>query len=720
MLLKQKKISVCIGMLCGSVLVPSGAWAQIAPPPDYDQKLGDVVVSATISGTQLKNMTQNTTVLTKEELEISPDQTIDQVLKNAPSVFLNDQPYYEKDPTGQGINVRGLGTARTLILIDGVPANDAMYGNVQWNLVPISSIQDVEFIRGGVSNLYGNYGMGGVINITTKPMKDNGNEVSASYGSYGTQNVAASKDIAINDVLKLRFSTDYFHTAGYVQAATIYPARNVGGVASSSVSSTATGSTGVAKGMGPEFANGSNYRLQGSLKFSPDTDGFFKMGYHEMQNLPTGGYVQGVKATQESTFSGGTNTRIGDGKKLATNLFYENTTLIQQNITAATASANPYVSRIDINPYNTLGGSVQYVHDLKDQVIDQFTAGADMRAVEAINNGTVINSSGVATGAKFYAQGKQQFYGASGQVKSKLQSIPLQMTLSARVDQWMSQVPIYYVQSTTGAQTPTNSPNQSKTEFSPNLGLLYELTKNINLRSAAYQGFHAPGLNNMIRSYGTSSYTLANPNLSPETMKGYEAGFDYRWNEGIFQLTGYKANVYNAINPVTVDCPSGYSGCTSATQQSNSQTLHAQGIEAQGRYDFHRQWSAEAGYTLTQSILTSQAASNLATNPINSQLPGTPGKMGNLGLTYYPTVKSSITTTLRYIGPSWWDSLHTVEVPTYFVVGLRANYEISPNVTMFASAVNLLNRNYVTFGGTSAPIIRGQPQTGTIGARITF
>jgi iron complex outermembrane receptor protein len=220
--------------------------------------------------------------------------------------------------------------------------------------------------------------------------------------------------------------------------------------------------------MGPEFANGSNYRLQGSLKFSPDTDGFFKMGYHEMQNLPTGGYVQGVKATQESTFSGGTTTRFGDGKKLATNLFYENTTLIQQNITAATASANPYVSRIDKNPYNTLGGSVQYVQDLKDQVIDQFTTGVDIRTVEAINNGAVINSSGVATGAGFYAQGKQQFYGASGQVKSKLQSIPLQMTLSARVDQWMSQVPTYYVQSSTGAQTPTNSPNQSKTEFSPN------------------------------------------------------------------------------------------------------------------------------------------------------------------------------------------------------------------------------------------------------------
>ena len=96
-------------MLIGMGLGESISWAQIAPPPNYDQKLSDVVVSATRSGTQLKEMTQNTTILTKEELEIAPDQTIDQILKNQTSVFLNDQPFYEKDPTGQSINVRGLG-----------------------------------------------------------------------------------------------------------------------------------------------------------------------------------------------------------------------------------------------------------------------------------------------------------------------------------------------------------------------------------------------------------------------------------------------------------------------------------------------------------------------------------------------------------------------------------------------------------------------------------
>ena len=99
MLFKQKKISACIGMFCGSLCI--GAQAQIAPPPDYDQKLKSVSVSATRSGTPLDEIPLNTTILTKEALEVSPDQTIDQILKNVPGVILNDTPYYQKDPTGQ-------------------------------------------------------------------------------------------------------------------------------------------------------------------------------------------------------------------------------------------------------------------------------------------------------------------------------------------------------------------------------------------------------------------------------------------------------------------------------------------------------------------------------------------------------------------------------------------------------------------------------------------
>ena len=348
MLFHKKKISACISLLFGSILSGASAQAQIAPPPDYDQKLSNVVVSATRSGTPLDEIPLNTTILTKEALEIAPDQTIDQVLKNVPGVILNDTPYYQKDPTGQSINVRGLGNARTLVLIDGLPANDAFYGTVQWNLVPMSSIDSVEFIRGGVSSLWGNYGMGGVINIKTKTPTNSQQEVSATTGSYGTSNIAASKDLVASEALHLRFSADYFATDGYQNIATISPGSPAN----------------IKNGQGNSSSHNSNMRLQGYFKASPDTNGFFRVGYHTMSDLSSG-YAFATNIMQETDVAGGVTTRLDDKAKVDVNFFYEKTGFNKQNGSTTSATGSnpknyPYINANYKDPYSTVGASAQY------------------------------------------------------------------------------------------------------------------------------------------------------------------------------------------------------------------------------------------------------------------------------------------------------------------------------------------------------------------------
>jgi iron complex outermembrane recepter protein len=61
----NKKLIFSIGF----VVLAGQVFAQSALPPDYGQKIGEVVVSASRAGTELKDMTQNTTVLTKEEIK---------------------------------------------------------------------------------------------------------------------------------------------------------------------------------------------------------------------------------------------------------------------------------------------------------------------------------------------------------------------------------------------------------------------------------------------------------------------------------------------------------------------------------------------------------------------------------------------------------------------------------------------------------------------------
>ena len=716
-------------MLFGSALM--SAQAQIAPPPDYDQKLKSVTVTATRSGTPLDEIPLNTTVLTKEALEVAPDQTIDQILKNVPGVILNDQPYYQKDPTGQSINVRGLGNARTLVLIDGLPANDAFYGTVQWNLVPMSSIDSVEFIRGGVSSLWGNYGMGGVINIKTKTPINSQQEVSASYGAFGTGNVAASKDLIASESLQLRFSADYFNTDGYQNIATISPGSPAN----------------IKNGQGPASSHNANVRLQGHFKASQDTNGFFRVGYHTMSDLSSG-YAFATNITQETDVAGGITTRLDDKSKVDVNFFYENTGFNKQNGSTTTSRSNnipantPYINATYQDPYSTIGASAQFTQEVRG-LIDQYVVGVDARNIAGSNLTNNLNNNGTSAAVN-YAQGQQTFYGLMGQLKSKAESFPLETTLAARIDQWNSQTPSNYNAGSNGANPSYQIiPSQSKTQLSPTLGLLYKMNKDWDLRSAAYQAFHAPGMNNTLRSYGSSSgYSFANPNLTPETMTGFEFGTDYRWRGGFAQLTAFNNYIQNAVasyslssqsasdvalarslcgatgNPLAGTGNVGICNSKNISYYTNNQNLLSQGIEFQFHHDINSKWATDANYAFTSTKLTMSATSD----PTNKQVGGVPQNILGGSLSYYPAPQASLTVTVRYVGSSWLNTSNTLPVASYAVVGLRANYELTKNTTIYASAVNLFNRQYITFGtgGSSTSYTQGMPQAISVGGRIIF
>ncbi len=91
---------------------------------------------------------------------------------------LNQLPSFQAAGTagtgGQGtgghvtLNLRGLGTNRNLVLLDGrrLPLAD-ISGNVDLNLVPDSILSSVESITGGASAIYGSDAMSGVVNLKT-------------------------------------------------------------------------------------------------------------------------------------------------------------------------------------------------------------------------------------------------------------------------------------------------------------------------------------------------------------------------------------------------------------------------------------------------------------------------------------------------------------------------------------------------------------------------
>ena len=88
--------------------------------------------------------------------------------------------------------LRGVGgsspNAGVLVLIDGMPQYAGLYGHSIADAYQTMLAERVEVLRGPASALYGSNAMGGVVNIVTRQMKEDGakSHIRLSAGSYGT------------------------------------------------------------------------------------------------------------------------------------------------------------------------------------------------------------------------------------------------------------------------------------------------------------------------------------------------------------------------------------------------------------------------------------------------------------------------------------------------------------------------------------------------------
>ena len=101
---------VVLGISLGTVDTPTAQPVR----PDIS-----VVVSATRSDTTLAEMPMYTTIITQEQIRNSPAQTLDQLLRQVPGINLPGAPYFETDPTGNQIRMRGATNA-----IRSLPASE--------------------------------------------------------------------------------------------------------------------------------------------------------------------------------------------------------------------------------------------------------------------------------------------------------------------------------------------------------------------------------------------------------------------------------------------------------------------------------------------------------------------------------------------------------------------------------------------------------------------
>ena len=132
------------------------------PPVSSGAQLPPIVVTATRSDILLPQAPTNITILTEEDIAASGTLAVDDLLRQIPgfNTFLRSSSLVTapaQDPEAQGVTLRGIGpggAGRALVLLDGVPINDAFGGWICWvGELPLSNIERIGtllLVSGGV------------------------------------------------------------------------------------------------------------------------------------------------------------------------------------------------------------------------------------------------------------------------------------------------------------------------------------------------------------------------------------------------------------------------------------------------------------------------------------------------------------------------------------------------------------------------------------------
>ena len=186
------------------------------------QHLEEVVVTGARYESDVRHLPLTVSVVGRHQIENSPSSSVLPVLtEQVPGMFVTSRGimgYGVSGGAAGGMNLRGLGggSARLMVLVDGHPQYMGLMGHPIADSYQGMMAERVEVLRGPASVIYGSNAMGGVVNIVTRQMREDGSQthIDLGGGSYGTVQAEAS-----NRTKKGKFtsiaSASYNHTDGH-------------------------------------------------------------------------------------------------------------------------------------------------------------------------------------------------------------------------------------------------------------------------------------------------------------------------------------------------------------------------------------------------------------------------------------------------------------------------------------------------------------------------
>jgi outer membrane receptor protein involved in Fe transport len=663
-----------------------------------------VTVTATRGEQRTGDLPASVSVLSRQEIRQSPAVVADDVLRQIPTFSLfRRTSSLSSHPTAQGVSLRGIGpsgVSRTLVLLDGVPFNDPFGGWVYWTRVPLETVDRIEVVDSTSSSLYGNYAMGGVINLMTTPAARRTVEVRSQYGNRDSPKI----DVSASDVWgKVGVFVDgsAFRTDGYPIVA---PAER------GAVDNNAT----------VDFRN-ANVKLQ----YDPNDSiqATFRAGYFR-ENRDNGkastiDHTEEANDTTWKTVSGTARVRLPDASTLQLSLFGDVETFHSNFLAVPAATPPRSIGRMTLNqrvPTNAIGGMAQWARGLGRQHF--LTVGTDWRHVDGDSEEDGLDAvTGTQVTLRRVSGGTQRSVGMF--VQDLFTPAPnLMVTVSARVDSWRN-YDGHNLESSVPSGTPTGNnapslPDRDDTVASPRLAARYHFTEWLSAWGDVGWGFRAPTLNELYRQFRVGTVlTLANNQLGPERLVAGEAGISIKPVRHLtWRTTWFDNRVKDPVSNVTLTTV----GVNVTQQRQNLGRTKIRGVQTDVEYQLGPAWRVSGGYLYNRARVT-----EFVTNPrlVGNDLAQVPRHRGSVQLEYFNPRYVNVVFGVQAVGRQFDDDLNTATrvLPGYGVISLTASRRVSRNLEIFAGAQNLTNREYLV--GT-LPTTIGTPRLINAGVRVRF
>lgn len=176
----------------GFALVANPVYAQTAE----DEATDDAAIVVTGSRLASPNLESASpvTVVSAEDIKGTGTTRVEDLVNSLPQVFAGQGANYANGATGTAtLNLRGLGSARTLVLVNGrrVVPGDPSSSAADINIIPGAMVKRIDVLTGGASSVYGADAVSGVVNFVLDNQFE-GFKIDGQYSFYNHNNDAGS------------------------------------------------------------------------------------------------------------------------------------------------------------------------------------------------------------------------------------------------------------------------------------------------------------------------------------------------------------------------------------------------------------------------------------------------------------------------------------------------------------------------------------------------